>query len=167
MRLTRALPAILAAALLTVGASGCGVKTNDALSSGPGDGGGTSSSTTTEARGSGTGGSTGTLPKPTITTPSSRPTTTNDFGGTTTTSDVTIPSTGGDFDFRNSLIDTYQSLGLTKDQATCLTDGILSSGAIDPSNPSAAPDLDFSNLSDILVKCNVSISDFSDGGLGN
>lgn len=163
MRLHRAFPTLLVAALLTAGAAGCGVEAND-------DAGGPvptlsvpkppdPPTTTSEPKGSGTGGSTGTLPKrPTTTTSGPDRTTT-----TTTTSSGPSTTPGIDnFDFRDTLIDTYEDLGLTEDQAACLTDGIIDSGAVDPSSPNAE-DLDFSKISDVLVECGISPNDFGDG----
>lgn len=160
MRRRRSSVPLLAAALMVALITSCGVKANDNLGSGtptvsvpevPSLPTGPNATTTTE--GAGIGGSTGTVPKRSTTTLPGRTTTSSTFGGPS--GDPGSPGFTRDF-----LIKIYKQSGLTDAQATCLTDGIISSGIIDPNDPSSAANVDPSAFSDLFVKCNISISDF-------
>jgi hypothetical protein len=143
MRLRRTLGPLLAATLLVGLISGCGVKANEgARSPGPAGGLSDSSARSTTPSDGGIGGSTKAVPKG----PSTRGPGTNGSGL-------------GNSEMRNTLIQTYQKFGLDSTQATCLADGLIRSGALGSSGSSSAtPDL--SKIGNLLVQCNVTISDF-------
>ncbi len=164
-------PAVAVLAVVAVLAlAGCGVEAGNEVAStaerattsttGPGgsepDPDGADDSDDAESPGDSDGGGSSTTAPRSTTEPDDTTTTTAAPGGGATIDDQV----------RDALIEGFESAGLTNEQATCLADGYIDLGLIDPDNVDAAEDLDVMEMMTMFSQCGISLEDLGELGAG-
>ncbi len=152
---TRFLAASAAAFVLVFGAA-CGVSTDD--NAGSED---ASTQTTAAPVDTTTGTTEAEATDTTVDDSDSTDTTVDDSDST----DTTVDDSGGSLEIpeeaRQQVIDIYTDMGLSEEQANCMLDAISEEGVAENFDTS-----DISAMMDFLGQCDISITDFSGGGLG-